>query len=182
MNVSADGFISRPDGDIGLGEPDEELHRFWNEQTRGLGAHLLGRRLYETMAVWEDYEQTFPSAPQHALEFAPLWREVPKVVFSRTLDRVEGTNTRLAEGDVADEVRRVKEQPGGDIAVGGAELAAALMRADLIDQYAPVVHPVVHGGGVPFWPPLDAGIELRLVETRTFGIGAVLLRYERARP
>jgi dihydrofolate reductase len=177
MNVSLDGFISRPDGDIGLGAPDEELHRFWNEQTRGLGAHLLGRRLYETMVVWEDYEQTFPSAAQHELEFAPLWREVPKVVFSRTLDRVEGTNTRLAEGDVADEVRRLKEQPGGNIAVGGAELAAALTRADLIDEYAPVVHPIVHGGGTPFFPPLDGGLELRLIETRTFGMGAVLLRY-----
>jgi dihydrofolate reductase len=179
MNVSADGFIARPDGDIGLGEPDEELHRFWNEQTRGLGAHLLGRRLYEAMVVWEDYEQTFPSAQAHELEFAPAWRELSKVVFSRTLDRVEGTNTRLAEGDVADEVRRLKEQPGGDIGVGGAELAAALMRADLIDEYAPVVHPVVFGGGVPFWAPLDAGIELRLVETRTFAMGAVHLRYER---
>lgn len=175
MGVSLDGFIAGPRGEIAV-VPDEELHRFHNEQTRGAGVHVYGRRLYEVMLAWETYAEENPSAPEHELEFARIWKDTPKVVFSRTLESVEG-NATLASGDVAETVAELREQVQGDIGIGGAELAASFMRLDLIDEYQPVVHPVVAGGGTPFFPPLDERMDLKLVETRTFGSGAVYLRY-----
>ena len=176
MGVSVDGYIAGPDGDIGLLVPDEELHRFHNEQARETGVHLYGRRLYETMIYWETFEEENPSGAEHELEFARIWKASPKVVFSTTLDRVVGNST-LATDDALEEVRRLKEQPGKDLAVGGAGLASALM--ELIDEFRPVVHPVVLGGGTPYLPPLDEPIDLELVETGAFGLGAVYLRYQR---
>ena len=127
MGVSLDGFIAGPDGEIDWSAPDEELHRFHNEQTRELGAHLCGRRLYETMVYWETADEN-PSPAEHVLEFARIWKALPKIVFSTTLERVEG-NARLASGGVAEEVAKLKEQPGKDLAVGGAGLAATLHRS-----------------------------------------------------
>src|SRR6478736_6139316 len=106
MGVSLDGFIAGPAGEIDWSAPDEELHRFHNQQTRELGAHLCGRRLYEVMAPWESTEVK-PSASEHELEFARIWKDLPKIVFSRTLERVEG-NAELARGSVADEVARLR--------------------------------------------------------------------------
>jgi dihydrofolate reductase len=180
MGVSLDGFIAGPRGEISV-VPDEELHRFHNEQARGFGVHVYGRRLYEVMSAWETYAEENPSGPEHELEFAHIWKEAPKVVFSRTLKAVEG-NATLAKGDVAETVAELKEQFQGDIGIGGAELAASFMRLDLIDEYQPVIHPVVAGGGTPFFPPLDERMELELVETRSFGSGAVYLRYSAGRP
>jgi dihydrofolate reductase len=180
MGVSLDGFIAGPLGEISV-VPDEELHRFHNEQARGLGVHVYGRRLYEVMSVWDTYEEENPSAPDHELEFARIWKETPKVVFSRTLERV-GRNATLAKGDVAETVAELKKEVEGDIGIGGADLAASFMRLDLIDEYQPVIHPVVAGGGTPFLPPLDERMELKLVETRSFGSGAVYLRYSAGRP
>jgi dihydrofolate reductase len=175
MGVSLDGFIAGPRGEIAV-VPDEELHRFHNEQTRRVGLLVYGRRLYEVMSAWETYAEENPSAPEHELEFARIWKDTPKVVFSRTLESVEG-NATLASGDVAETVAELREQVQGDIGIGGAELAASVMRLDLIDEYQPVVHPVVAGGGTPFFPPLDERMDLKLVESRTFGSGAVYLRY-----
>src|SRR6266516_2937031 len=109
MGVSLDGFIAGPDGDIGLLAPDEELHRFYNEQARETGVHLYGRRLHEAMSYWETAEEQNPSAPEYELEFARIWKETPKVVFSTTLERVEG-DTRLVRDDVVEEVERLKRQ------------------------------------------------------------------------
>jgi dihydrofolate reductase len=178
MGVSLDGFIAGPDGEIDWSEPDEELHRFHNEQTREMGAHLYGRRLYEVMRYWETAEEN-PSAPEHELEFARIWKETPKIVFSRTLERVEG-NARLVRDNIADEVARLKEQPGKDLAVGGAGLASTFVKLGLIDEYRPFVHPVVVGGGTPYFPPLNERIHLKHVETLTFGSGVVYVRYRRA--
>jgi dihydrofolate reductase len=178
MTVSLDGFIAGPGGDITWSAPDEELHRFHNDQVRELGAHLLGRRLYETMVYWETADQD-PSASEVILDFARIWQALPKVVFSRTLDRVEG-KTRLAAGDVADEVARLKEEPGADLAVGGAGLASELIVSNLIDDYRLFVSPVVLGAGTPYFPALEQPIGLELVETRTFGGGIEYLRYVRA--
>jgi dihydrofolate reductase len=178
MSVSLDGFIAGPHGEIDWSAPDEELHRFHNQQTREIGAHLLGRRLYEVMVYWETADAN-PSSPEHELEFARIWKEMPKIVFSKTLEKVEG-NTRLVRDGVAEEVAKLKEQPGGDLAVGGAGLASSLMKAGLIDEYRPFVSPVVLGGGTPYLPALDARIDLELVETRTFGSRVVYLRYRRA--
>jgi dihydrofolate reductase len=178
MTMSLDGFIAGPDGNIDWSAPDEELHRFHNDQVRELGAHLLGRRLYETMVYWETADQD-PSASEVTLDFARIWQALPKVVFSRTLDRVEG-KTRLATGDVADEVARMKEEPGGDLGVGGAGLASELIERNLIDDYRVFVSPVVLGGGTPYFPALEKRIDLVLLETRTFGGGVEYLRYARA--
>jgi dihydrofolate reductase len=177
MGVSLDGFIAGPNGDFDWSAPDEELHRFHNQQTRELGAHLLGRRLYEVMVYWETAGEN-PSLSDYELEFARIWKDLPKIVFSKTLEKVEG-NARLVSDGIAEEVTRLKEQPGKDLAVGGAGLAATLARLGLIDEYRPFVSPVVVGGGTPFFPALDEPINLELVETRTFGSRVVYLRYRR---
>jgi dihydrofolate reductase len=177
MGVSLDGFIVGPDGKFDWSAPDEELHRFHNQQTRELGAHLCGRRLYEVMVFWETAGAD-PSAAEHVLEVARIWKNLPKVVFSTTLDKVEG-NATLARGGVAEEVAKLKEQPGDDVAVGGAGLASSLIELDLIDEYRLFVSPVVVGGGTPFFPAREERINLELVETRTFGSRVVYVRYRR---
>ncbi len=177
MGVSLDGFIAGPNGEIDWSAPDEELHRFHNQQTRELGAHLCGRRLYEEMVYWETADEN-PSAAEHELEFAGIWKNLPKIVFSKTLEKVEG-NARLARDGIAEEVAELKEQPGKDLAVGGAGLASGLIRLGLVDEYRLFVNPVVLGAGTPYFPPLEERIDLELVETRTFGSRVVYLRYRR---
>ena len=178
MTVSLDGFIAGPNGEIDWSVPDEELHRFHNDQTRELGAHLLGRRLYEVMTYWETAGED-PSIAEHEHEFAGIWQDLPKIVFSSTLEQVVG-NTRLATEGVAEEVARLKSEDGKDVAVGGATLAATLIEHDLIDEYRPFVAPVVLGSGTPFFPPLERRLGLELVETRAFPTRVVYLRYRRA--
>jgi dihydrofolate reductase len=177
MGVSLDGFIAGPGGEIDWAAPDEELHRFHNQHVRDLGAHLLGRRLYETMTYWETADVN-PSAPEHELEFARIWKDTPKIVFSKTLEKVEG-NARLARDGVAEEVARLKAEPGDDLAVGGAGLASTCIELDLVDEYRLFVSPVVLGGGTPYFPVLEERIDLELVETRTFGSRVVYVRYRR---
>ena len=177
MGVSLDGFIAGPDGEIAV-VPDEELHSFHNQQTRETGAQLYGRRLWEVMSVWETFAEQNPSAPEHVLEFAEIWKAAPKVVFSRTLDKVEG-NATVVRGDIPETVARLKNEIDGDLAIGGAGLASTFMELELIDEYQPVVYPVILGGGTAFFPPLEASLKLQLVETRTFNSGAVYLRYAR---
>jgi dihydrofolate reductase len=177
MGVSLDGFIAGPGGDIEWSPPSEELHRFHNDLTRQLDVHLCGRRLYETMLYWETAEEQ-PGSPEYEYEFARIWKAMPKIVFSRTLESVEG-NATLAGGDAAEEVTALKEQPGRDIAVGGAGLASTMIEAELVDEFRLFVYPVVLGDGTPYFPPLERRLDLRLVETRGFPGGVVHLRYER---
>ena len=179
MTVSLDGFIAGPGGEIDWSPPDEELHRFHNEQVRGLGAYLCGRRLYEEMTYWETAEEENPSLPEHQVEFAHIWKDLPKVVFSKTLQKVEG-NARLVRDGVAEAVAELKAQPGKDLAVGGADLASTLIGLGLVDEYRLFVSPVVLGGGTPYFPALEERIDLELVETRTFGSRVVYVRYQRA--
>jgi dihydrofolate reductase len=176
MTVSLDGYIAGPDGAIDWSEPDEELFRFHTEQVREIGVHLCGRRLYETMVYWETAEES--SLVADHVEFAQIWKALPKVVFSTTLQSVVG-NTRLAGDGIGEEVSRLKEQPGKDIAVGGAGLAHACMKLALIDEWRLFVSPLLLGAGTPYFPPLEQGIDLELVETRTFGSRVVYLRYRR---
>jgi dihydrofolate reductase len=138
--------------------------------------NLYGRRLYETMRYWETADQD-PSAPDVELEFARIWKNTPRVVFSRTLEEVEG-NARLVSDDAAAEVARLKEEPGNELAVGGAGLASTLMEAGLIDEYRLFVNPVVLGAGTPYFPVLNERIDLDLVEARDFGSRVVYLRYQ----
>jgi dihydrofolate reductase len=178
MGTSLDGYIAGPDGDFEWAAPDEELHRFHNEQTRELGGHLLGRRLYETMVYWETADQD-PAATEVTVEFARIWQALPKIVFSKTLETVEG-NSRLVRDGVAEEVARLREQDGRDLAIGGAGLASSLAKLGLIDEYQLFVNPVVVGGGTPFFPALETPINLELVETRTFGSRVLYMRYRLA--
>lgn len=176
MNASLDGYIVGPDGGIEWSIPDEELFRFAIDEIRDVGVHLMGRRLYETMLYWEDPEQN-PTFDEAELEWAALWNPLPKVVFSRTLSAVRG-NARLASGGVAEEIERLRAEPGeGDIAIGGATLAAEVARSGLIDEYRVRVHPVLIGGGIPYFPRHERQVNLELVETRIFSSGVVYLRH-----
>ena len=178
MSVSLDGFIAGPTGDIGWTAPDAEQFRFHIEQTRHIAAHLCGRGLYQAMLVWETAEQTMSNEAQ--LEFARVWRAIPKVVFSRTLTSVEG-NARLATDDLATEIGRLRDQPGeGVVSVGGAGLAAMAIAEDLIDEYRQFVNPIVLGGGTPYFPPREKSLDLELTEAQAL-TPVVYLRHLRTR-
>jgi dihydrofolate reductase len=176
MGVSLDGMIVGPDGGFDWAPPHEDVFRFAIEQIREVGVHLMGRRLYETMRYWETADPA--SFDDGEREWAALWNPLPKVVFSTTLTAVEGSNTRLASGGPAEEIARLRAEPGeGHIAVGGAGLAATVAALGLIDEYRPKVFPVLVGGGIPFFPQDRRQRGLELVETRTFLSQVVYLRY-----
>ena len=180
MSVSLDGYIAGPEGDFDWTAPDDEVFRFVTEEIREVGVHLLGRRLYETMLYWETADQD-PLLDDSMLEWAAIWKPLPKVVFSTTLSAVEG-NARLASGGLAEEIERLRAGPGeGDIAIGGAALAAEAAALGLIDEYRARVCPVLVGGGIPFFPMRERRVGLELVETRTFSSRVVYLRYRVAR-
>ncbi|MFE9255235.1 dihydrofolate reductase family protein [Streptomyces sp. NPDC006879] len=180
MSVSLDGYIVGPDGGFDWTAPDEEIFRFATDEVRGIDVHLLGRRLYETMLYWETVDQN-PSLEFSTLEFAALWKPLPKVVFSTTLSAVQG-NARLASSGLGQEIERLRSEPGeGDIAIGGATLAAGAASLGLIDEYRIRVYPVLVGGGIPFFPQQGRRADLELVQTRTFASKVVYLRYRVAR-
>src|ERR687889_2801410 len=178
MSVSADGFIADRDGAFAWGAPSEELFRFHLARVGGLGSYLLGRRLYETMLVWE----TDPSLQDNedTTAFADAWCALPKVVFSRTLDSVQG-NARLAEAPLAEEVAAALDTTDKDVGIGGAGLAAAAIELGLVDELRMFRYPVVVGGGTPFLPPVTEHVPLGLIETRTFGSRVIYERYRRVR-
>lgn len=175
MCISLDGYIKDLTGGIGFSEPDEEVHRFANHQTRETAAFLFGRGLYEVM-------EEFWTAPERAdgheveAEFAQLYAATPRIVFSDALTSVAPGCRLVRRADAAEEVVRLKKETDGDLAVGGAGLAASLL--DLIDEFRPSVVPAVTGGGTPYFP-LGADLRLRLVEQRAFRGGTVYLRYVR---
>lgn len=179
MSVSLDGYIAGPGGELDWSVPDEELFRFHTDQVAELGLHVCGRGLYEAMLYWETADQN-PSASAFELEFAGIWTALPKLVASTTLQSAQG-NYGLVTDNVAGEVATLKQQPGKDIGVGGAGLAATLIRSGLVDDFRLFVIPVVLGAGTPFFPPLDRRLDLELVETRTFGSKVVYLRWHVAR-
>jgi dihydrofolate reductase len=180
MGVSLDGYIVGPDGDFDWTPPDEEVFRLVTGEIRGVGVYLLGRRLYETMLYWETADQDL-SLDDSMLEWAAIWKPLPKVVFSTTLSAVQG-NARLASGGLAEEIERLRAEPGeGDIAIGGATLAAEAAASALIDEYRARVCPVLVGGGIPFFPRRERRVDLELVESRTFSSRVVYLRYRVAR-
>jgi dihydrofolate reductase len=180
MGVSLDGYIVGPDGNFDWTEPDEEVFSFVTDEIREVGVHLLGRRLYETMLYWETADQD-PSLAHSMLEWAAIWKSLRKVVFSATLSAVQG-NARLASGGLAEEIERLRaESAEGDIAIGGATLAAAAAALGLIDEYRARVYPVLVGGGIPFFPRQERRVDLELVKSRTFSSGVVYLRYRVAR-
>jgi dihydrofolate reductase len=176
--VSLDGFIEGPGQNLDWGIIDEELHSFINDQQNQIDTYLFGRRMYEVMTYW-DTAETDLSNPEYVLEFARIWKRIVKIVYSKTLDRVQG-NARLSRGNIVEEIAQLKARPGKDMSVGGATIAATLIQLGLIDEYQLFIHPVVLGSGTPMFPSLDSTINLQLIETRRFGSGVVLLHYEQA--
>jgi dihydrofolate reductase len=179
MSVSLDGFIEGPHRELDWHMVDDELHGHFNEQLRVMGAFLNGRVTYELMAGFWPTADADPSSTKPMVEFARIWRNMPKIVFSRTLERADW-NTIVVRDVIADEIMKLKAQPGGDLVLSGADIAASFMRHDLIDEYRLYVHPVVIGQGKPLFQASDTKIHLQLAETRTFGNGVVLLCYQRA--
>jgi dihydrofolate reductase len=176
LNVSLDGFIETPDHSLDWAVVDDEVHSWFNDQARALDATLYGRRMYELMADYWPTGDTDPAATDAMREFARIWKPMPKIVFSRSLDRVDH-NARLVQGDVGPVLAELRREFPGDIDVGGPNLAGQFVRRGLVDEYRLVVHPVVLGAGTPFWPDLDAPLRLRLVESRSFASGAELRSY-----
>jgi dihydrofolate reductase len=176
MGLSLDGYIVGPDGRFDWTAPDEEVFRFVTDEIRQVGVYLLGRALYETMLYWETADQDL-SLDDSMLKWAAIWKALPKVVFSTTLSAVQG-NARLASGGLAEEIERLRAEPTeGDIAIGGATLAAEAAALGQIDEYRARVYPVLVGGGIPFFAQRERRVDLELVDTRTFGSGVVYLHY-----
>src|SRR4051794_17309330 len=181
MSVSVDGFMEGPDHDLSWHRVDEELHWYFNDHLRGMGAFLSGRVTYELMAEFWPTADTDPESSPPMVDFAQIWRGMPKVVFSKTLERAEW-NMTIVRDVVADEIRAMKAEEGGDLLLGGANIAMTFLRADLIDEIRMYVHPVAIGEGTRMFQAPDVQLDLELAETHTFGSGVVLLRYERAAP
>ena len=182
MSHSLDGYITDAEGRFDWGAPDEHIFRAALEEVRGLGAPFLGRRLYETMRYWEDpdVEPTFESLER---EFAEVWKALPKIVVSSTLDAAPGQNTRLLQGDLVEEIARLRDdEEVGEIAIGGATLAAAVAAAGLVDEYRSVVYPILLGGGTPFYPRGVSPTSLELVSSHRWARGIQALRYRVVRP
>ena len=176
MNVSVDGFIETTDHSLDWSVVDDELHTFFNDETRPLAATLYGRRLYEVMAAYWPTGETNPESNEPMREFARIWNAMPKIVFSTSLDRVEH-NSRLVNGDAGDIFEDLRREFDGDIGVAGPNLAGQFVRRGLVDEYRLVVHPVVLGTGTPFWPELDAPLRVRPTGTRAFASGVELRSY-----
>jgi dihydrofolate reductase len=176
MSVSVDGFVTDREGAFGWTAPSEEQFRFHVAQVSALGGYLCGRRLYETMLVWE----TDPSMRDNELRaaFADVWRAIPKVVFSRTLDSVQG-NARLADASVAEEIAAAIGTTDKDVSIGGAGLAAQAIQLGLVDELRIFRYPIVLGGGTPYLPPVTDDIALDLIETRMVGSRVIYERYGR---
>jgi dihydrofolate reductase len=180
MMVSLDGYVEDQNHSLEWVLIDRELHKYVNDQQAEVDTYLYGRGMYETMSAFWPVEGLNPSNPDFVLEFAQIWIDMPKVVFSKTLENVDW-NSRLVRGDAAAEVARLKAQPGKALGVGGATLAADLVRQDLVDEYYLFLNPVILGGGKRYFPQLDRPLNLKLVETHTFGSGVVFVRYLRSR-
>lgn len=176
MMISLDGYVARPDGTLDWVTVDEELHTFINDQHREYGAYLSGRRTHEMMvAAWPAVAED-PEAPGFMLDFADIWKAMPKVVFSRTLEEV-GWNARLAQDDITAEVERLKREPGGDMVVGGPTLASTFLELGLIDVVDLFVNPAILGAGIPLFPEFDGSVNMQLEDSKTFDSGVVYLRY-----
>lgn len=176
MNVSLDGFIETPDRNLDWTIVDDELHTWFNEQTRSVAATLYGRRMYEVMSAYWPTGEDDPAATPVTREYARIWNPMPKVVFSSTLDRVDH-NSRLVSGEVEPVLADLRREFDGDMDVSGPNLAGQFIRRGLVDEFQLVVHPVVLGAGTPFWPALDAPLRLRLKAARQFASGAELRSY-----
>ena len=175
VQVSLDGFIARSNGELDWHLVDQESMEYARDLLDSFDTLVFGRMTYQVMA---DYWPTAtPSDPVEA-RIAEQLNSLPKLVFSRTLKKLEWKNARLAEGGIAKEILKLKEQPGSDIGIGGTSLVSALAPLGLIDEYRILVVPVVLGSGKPLFKDIKNRINLKLRKTRTFGSGLVLLHYQ----
>ena len=180
MNVSLDGYVNTPSGSPDFDvEFDDEIHRWFNEQMRKTAVSVYGRRIYETMAAYWPTALEDPDLAEVHREFATLWNATPKIVFSSTLTSViEGAELR--RDDPVEAIQGLRDRFDGELAIGGPTLATPFIERGLIDEYRLVVHPVVIGGGTPYFPPLDRTLRLELIDERRFTTGALFLAYRPA--
>lgn len=173
--ASLDGYIEDSSGSFDWAEPDEEVHRFFNDLDRSVGRHLYGRRLYETMVFWEDPDN-LAGMPDYVLDYGRIWRQADKVVFSRSLESASSARTSIEREFDPELIRRWKSEADADLAIGGAELAGLALRAGLVDEVHLVLAPILVGGGKRALPE---GItqSLELVDVRRFASGFVHLGY-----
>lgn len=173
--MSLDGYVADKDGKFDWAAPDEEVHTFVNDLERKMGTHLYGRRMYEVMAFWET-AHTLPDEPLVFKEYAEIWQAADKVVYSRSLEAVTTQRTRLDREFNPAAIRQMKAEADRDISVGGPHLAAAAIKAGLVDEYHFFVTPIVVGGGNPALPD-DVLVKLELVDDHRFGNGTMHLHY-----
>ena len=174
-NVSLDGYVEDAAGAFDWSVPDHDVHAFWNEHERGIGTSLYGRRMYETMRVWED-DDWLTDEPAVVREYAEIWRHTDKVVFSTTLDEVTTTRTTIERRFDPDAVRRLKEASTADLSVGGAALGAEAFRHGLVDECVLLLCPVLVGGGKSALPR-GVRLDLELLDEQRFGNGVVYVRH-----
>jgi dihydrofolate reductase len=173
--TSLDGYVADRDGIFDWARPDDEVHAFVNDQERPIGTYLYGRRMYDVMRYWET-APTRGDQPSVALDFAGIWRNADKIVYSTTLAAAATARTRIERTFDPESVRQMKAAASSDIGVGGPHLAAAAIRAELVDELHQFVTPVVVGGGNP-WLPERVRVNLELRDVDQFGNGVVHLHY-----
>ena len=177
--TSLDGYVADEDGTFDWAAPDEEVHAFVNDRERSIGTYLYGRRMYETMRYWEAPD-ALAEQPAVVQDYAAIWQAADKVVYSSSLQEVSSARTRIERDFDPVAIRALKAQAPLDLSVGGPHLAAAALRARLVDEYHAFVTPVVVGGGISALPD-GLRLDLELLDERRFGGGVVHLHY-RVRP
>ena len=176
MSVSLDGYFEGPDGKIDWIIVDEEWHRYINDQVRDKGAFLYGRRMFETMTDYWPTAEDDPAIPEYVADFARIWRRMPKIVFSRSLEKASW-DTRVINGNIAEEAAKLKKEPGNDLLLGGPGIAYSFFRLGLIDEIWLSIQPVILGGGNPLFHDIKDRLHLELKKTMTFRSGVVELTY-----
>jgi dihydrofolate reductase len=173
--TSLDGYVSDEAGNFEWAALSEDVFAVINARERRVGTYLLGRRMYEAMAVWETPE-AIPQPTPGMLEYVPIWQAAEKIVYSTTLPAVSAARTRLERQFEAEAVRELKARATRDLALGGRTLAANAIRAGLVDEFHLLVAPIVAGAGSPYWPG-EVPVRLELVDERRFEHGLVYLQY-----
>jgi dihydrofolate reductase len=173
--TSLDGYVADEDGKFDWSVPDDEVHAFVNDLERSVGTYLYGRRMYEVMVAWENPD-TFADQQPVIRDYAEIWQEADKVVYSKTLEAVSSSRTRIERDFDPDAIREMKVRAARDLSVGGPELAAQAIKADLVDELHLFLSPIVVGSGKPSLPD-GVRLELDLLNERRFGNGVVHLHY-----
>ena len=174
-NISLDGYVEDEAGTLDWSVPDDEVHAFWNEHERQIGTSLYGRRMYETMRVW-DNDDWLATEPAVVREYAEVWRDADKVVYSTTLEAVSTARTRIERQFEPEAVRQLKETSSTDLSIGGAAIGAEAFRHGLVDECVLLLCPVLVGGGKPALPR-RLRLDLKLLDHRRFDNGVIYVRY-----